>query len=318
MATGDQLKSLIKSGLEDDRERFITAALQVAAHEAKQGHSSLAQELRNIIDKMKNARVKVIPFTPDLHDLVLSTDPKDRLSDIVVSATLKNRIDKILTEYYQKDKLFKHGLHNRRKILLVGPPGTGKTMTASVIAKELSLPFYTVQMDKLVNKFMGETSAKLRQIFDVIKEQHGVFLFDEFDAIGAERNADNDVGEMRRVLNSFLQFIENDKSDSFIIAATNNSGILDQALFRRFDDILHYDMPDESEIKRLLDNCLSNYKGKLAIKTIVNESKGLSHAEITHACRDAIKEVILADEGKVTTARLKTMINDRRNAYKRD
>ncbi len=318
MATGDQLKSLIKSGLEDDKDRFITAALQVAAHEARQGHGALAKELRSLIDKVKISRVKVIPFTPDLKDLVLSTEPGDRLSDLVVSDALKNRIEKILNEYHHKEKLFKHGLHNRRKILLVGPPGTGKTMTASVIAKELGMPFYTVQMDKLVNKFMGETSAKLRQIFDVIKDRKGIFLFDEFDAIGAERNADNDVGEMRRVLNSFLQFIENDKSESFIIAATNNLSILDQALFRRFDDILHYDLPDEKEIKSLIENCLGSYKGTLSIKKVTVESKDLSHAEITQACRDAIKEVILKDKSKVNMSLLKSMIDDRKNAYKRD
>ena len=132
---------------------------------------------------------------------------------------------------------------NRRKRLIEGKPGTGKTMTASVIASEVSLPLYTIQVDKLVNKFMGETSARLRQIFDSMETQQGVYLFDEFDAIGADRSLDNEVGEMRRILNSFLQFIEQDASDSIIIAATNNQKILDQALFRRFDDVLHYDLP---------------------------------------------------------------------------
>jgi SpoVK/Ycf46/Vps4 family AAA+-type ATPase len=111
-------------------------------------------------------------------------------------------------------------------------------MTASVIASELELPLYTVQVDKLVTKFMGETSARLRQIFDNVEIQQGIYLFDEFDAIGADRTLDNEVGEMRRVLNSFLQFIEQDASDSIIIAATNNQKMLDQALFRRFDDVL--------------------------------------------------------------------------------
>lgn len=132
---------------------------------------------------------------------------------------------------------------NRRKRLIEGKPGTGKTMTASVIASEVSLPLYTIQVDKLVNKFMGETSARLRQIFDSMETQQGLYLFDEFDAIGADRSLDNEVGEMRRILNSFLQFIEQDASDSIIIAATNNQKILDQALFRRFDDVLHYDLP---------------------------------------------------------------------------
>jgi len=112
-------------------------------------------------------------------------------------------------------------------------------MTAKVLAYELKLPLYTIQGDRLVTKFMGETSAKLRQIFDFLQVNLGVFLFDEFDAIGGKRTMENDVGEMRRVLNSFLNFIEQDTSDSIVIAATNNPQLLDQALFRRFDDVLY-------------------------------------------------------------------------------
>ena len=129
-------------------------------------------------------------------------------------------------------------------------------MTASIISGELHLPCFIIQMDKLVTKFMGETSATLRQIFDVIQQHRGIFLFDEFDAIGGERGLDNDVGEMRRVLNSFLQFIENDHSESIIIAATNNPRLLDQALYRRFDDILNYEHPTPSETEHLIANRL--------------------------------------------------------------
>ena len=143
--------------------------------------------------------------------------------------------------------------------MLIGSPGTGKTMTAKALAKELHLQLHTIQVDRLVTKFMGETSAKLRQIFDLIQEEHGVYLFDEFDAIGGDRSNDNDVGEMRRVLNSFLQFIEQDTSDSLIIAATNNPKLLDHALFRRFDDVLYYEKPDADQRKALIANVLGTF-----------------------------------------------------------
>ena len=168
MATAEQIKTLIKAYFENNNERFVVTALQVAANEAKLGHTTFANEIRKIIDNSKNNNSKVIKFTPDLSDLILFSKNSNILSDLVSSEEIKNKIKRILKEYYQKDKLLKHGLSNRRKILLSGAPGTGKTMTASIIANELKLPFYEIQMDKIVNKYMGETSAKLRQIFVLV------------------------------------------------------------------------------------------------------------------------------------------------------
>lgn len=317
MANSTQIKALIKAYLSDNNvDRFRTLSLQIAAHEAQKGHLSLANEIKKIVDDSKNVTNKVIPFTPDLSDLVLLTTPKGKKCELVISKDLKDKIDRILKEYYNKNKLSKYGLHNRRKLLLVGAPGTGKTMTASVIASELNLPLYTIQMDRLVNKYMGETSQKLRQIFDIIQKQKGIFLFDEFDAIGTERASENDVGEMRRVLNSFLQFIENNSSESLILAATNNISLLDQALFRRFDDILDYQKPTNEQIKLLLENRLSNFRGKFDINSIITTAYGLSHSEITQACMDAIKEVILDDKKKVTKTILKRLLEDRKKAYR--
>lgn len=317
MATAEQLKTLVRSHFTDESERFTTAALQLAAHEASQGHTALAHELRSIIDKAKTRPGRIIPFTPDLNHLVLTSEPRERLGVLVMAGDMRERIDRILREYRQKAKLEKHGLSHRRKILLAGPPGTGKTLTAAVLAGELGLPLFTILLDKIVTKFMGETSAKLRQIFDVIQERRGVYLFDEFDAIGGERSRENDVGEMRRVLNAFLQFIERDTSDSLIVAATNNPRILDQALFRRFDDVLHYHLPEKNEIEQLIENRLGPFRQeKMRTDTSVKMAESLSHAEIAQACDDAIKETVLADRKTVTAVLLKQMLQERRSAYK--
>lgn len=317
MATAEQIKSLIRSHFSEQPEHFFTIALQVAAHEAQQGHAGLAHEIRTLVDNAKTRAGRVIPFRPDLDQLVLSSEPRERLSILVSSEDMRNRIERILREYRQKAKLMKHGLSHRRKILLAGPPGTGKTLTAAVLAGELGLPLLTILMDKLVTKFMGETGAKLRQIFDVIQERRGVYLFDEFDAIGGERSRENDVGEMRRVLNAFLQFIERDTSDSLIVAATNNPRILDQALFRRFDDVLHYHLPEKPEIERLIENRLGSFRQKkMRLDVSAKTAESLSHAEIAQACDDAIKETILADRKCVTATLLKQMLQERRSAYK--
>lgn len=302
MATADQVTSLIRTHYSNQREQFSTIALQVAAHEAMQGHKSVALEIRELVD---GAKVKdydrIVPFTTELEHLVRIGNNDVKLSQLVVSDILKSSITRILTEYRQRAKLERFGMTYRRKILLAGPPGTGKTMTASVLASELQLPLYVIQLDKIVTKFMGETSAKLRLVFEGMRDRKGVYLFDEFDTIGGERAKDNDVGEMRRVLNSFLQFIENDHSDSLIVCATNNPTLLDQALFRRFDDVLCYELPDVESAKKLIRNRLASFiSGKFSFARICNEVAGMSHADIARACDDSIKTAILSDKAKVS------------------
>lgn len=315
MAKADYIISLIKSHYNSEPERFTTIALQIAAHEAKLGHTLVANEIKTIIDKAKETKHKNKTFTSDLQGLILENVPAVNLSDMIASEDIKSKITRIVSEFVQRDKLRRHDLENRRKILLSGPPGTGKTLTASIIANELNLPLYTILMDKMVTKYMGETSAKLRQIFDLIEQNQGVYLFDEFDAIGGERSRDNDVGEMRRVLNSFLQFIERDNSDSLIIAITNNKALLDQALFRRFDDVILYHLPDEKEKLSLLKNRLSQFSKKIKFDELLPDINGLSHAEISLACIDAIKETVLNEKQQMNNQLILKAIKDRNAAY---
>ena len=314
MATAEQMKSLVKAYADCNDEKFKTVVLQIAAHEARLGHDNLARELKKQIDRVGSKRTNIVQLTSTNPMLSLSM-PSHDLSELIVSEDITDKIQRILNEYRNRNKLISYGLTNRRKILIEGNPGTGKTLTASIIASELSLPLYTVQMDKLVTKFMGETSAKLRQVFDSIESNVGVYLFDEFDAIGADRSLDNEVGEMRRILNSFLQFIEQDGSESIIIAATNNQRLLDQALFRRFDDVLHYMLPAHMEIKRLLEYKIKSYDENFTIpKDVIKAADGLSHAEITRVCDDAIKNSILNDES-ITDKIIISLLNERHNVY---
>jgi len=321
MATAQQVKALLRSYSEGDAEHFVSVALQIAAHAARTGKGQLAQELRDLVDgiKQKQQSGKIGGSLPiarpkgELAGLLSVTYPKTRLSEMVLGPATVNALARVKREYLSQDKLRSHSLSARRKLLLVGPPGCGKTMTASALAGELKLPLFSVQLHGLITKYMGETAAKLHLIFDAMTDARGVYFFDEFDAIGADRGARNDVGEIRRVLNSFLQFLEQDDSDSLILAATNYVAMLDEALFRRFDDVIHYDRPDAEQAKQLVRNRLHVFLGRRpGWKGIVEACAGLSHAEISRACDDAAKDCILTDRKSIDTEMLVSTLRERR------
>lgn len=322
MASAEQVRALVKSYIDRDDRQFYSVAMQVAAHEAKLGHGKLAEELRDMIDAAKSRtsvgehQGKPVPLARprgELANLLTVAYPKSRLVDMVLDPHVSAQIERILKEQRLLSRIREHGLSPRRKLLLVGPPGTGKTMTASVLAAELSIPLFTVRLDALITKFMGETAAKLRQIFDAVAEVRGVYLFDEFDAIGSRRELANDVGEIRRVLNSFLQMIENDQSNSLIVAATNHVEILDYALFRRFDDVIEYHLPTADQAAKLIKSRLGRFApNPFSLKTVVPKVGGLSYAEIRRAVDEAIKEAVMHEESRVKVEILNRVLDDRR------
>ncbi|MBF0380351.1 MAG: ATP-binding protein [Magnetococcales bacterium] len=311
MAKADQIVALLKSYEENDETRFLSVATQIAAHEARQGHKAVARELRDLIDTVKEKRssmsfkgsaVPIIRPKGELVGLLSASYSKSRLRDLVITSTLRERLDRILLEHRQRDKIQAFNLVPRHKILLVGPPGTGKTLTAKVLAGELQIPLFSIRMESVITKFMGETAAKLRLIFDAITQTRGVYLFDEFDALGSHRNTDNDVGEVRRILNSFLQFMEEDCSTSVIIAATNHPSLLDNALFRRFDDVLEYSLPDNDRIIDLLTSSLARFDTEGVDWSVIAEKAcDLSHAEVVQVAQDAAKNAILLNQEKINT-----------------
>lgn len=327
MANGDQLKALLRSYAEGDDRHFRAVAMQLAAHEARQGHGRLAEELRELIDAARTrgsavpAADHAIPITRprgELASLLSVSYPSRRLADMVLAPPLTQALQRVLKEQRHLAKLLGHGLQPRRKLLLVGPSGTGKTMTAAALAGELGIPLFVVRLDVLITKFMGETAAKLRQVFDAAATTRGVYFFDEFDAIGSQRGLANDVGEIRRILNSFLLMIEQDESNSVIVAATNHPDILDEALFRRFDDVIEYHVPSADEIWALLRLRLSGYlKSPKALADLTAEASGLSHAEITRAIDDAIKDAVMHDQDSIPPAALRDLLQQRQTVRRR-
>lgn len=323
MPSAEQVKALIASLSEGDEAHFYSVAMQIAAHEARLGHGKLAEEIRALIDKakMRPPTAGPIPLARprgELAELLTASYPNVRLKDMILSVSTRKKLERVVREQKAVQVIRDRGLSPRRKLLLSGEPGTGKTLTAAALAGELGLPLFVVRLDGLITKFMGETAAKLRLIFEALRQNRGVYLFDEFDSIGSARGLSNDVGEIRRVVNSFLQLVEQDDSNSLIIAATNHASILDPALFRRFDDLVEYELPDIQRITDTLKAKLGSFAGKaMPWAKAAAAARGLSFADITRACEDAIKEALIHDRLSVSSAELILAIRDRRQSVLR-
>lgn len=324
MAAAEQIKSLIKSFGDGDESRFFATAMQIAASEARKGHTTFAKELKNLIEKARKGRsetyidrgktISISKPKRELSELIEVFQPRIKLNDMVLDKEVKLSLDRVIEEQRKIELLQQYNLTPRRKLLLTGLPGCGKTMTAQALAGELGLAVFIIRLDGLISKFMGESIAKLRMIFDAMEDHRGVYLFDEFDSIGAQRDQGQDVGEIKRVLNSFLINIEKDQSNSIVIAATNLPESLDKALFRRFDDIIRYPLPEVGEIKKVLTKNLSGFSlsTKTSLDKIAKEAIGLSYSDIVRACEEAIKEMIIMGKSKIPVTSLLTSIEKRK------
>ncbi len=313
--SGDHIKALVNSHASGDDTAFYSVALQVAAQAARQGHHKLAADLKATVDSSRTAGASRVTSIAqprgDLADLVLATHPTIGLKAMVLPDSLRAQVRQVLTEQRQRKNLADHGFEPVRHLLFEGPPGTGKTMTAGVLAHELSLPLLTIRLDSLISKFMGETASKLRVIFDAVDQQRAVYLFDEFDALGGDRSG-NDVGEARRILNSFLVFLEKSSSTSLVIAATNHRSILDKALFRRFDMVLNYALPDAKQGAAVMRARLGSMARGVRWASLASAMQGLSHADLVLAAESAAKSVILDGRAMVTLEDLRLALVTRR------
>lgn len=320
MSNAKQILAMLRSRAEGDEDAFFSIALQVAAAEARQGRRDTAQEMRAEIDKAraKTSRGMSVPIqiaSPRglLEGLLEMREPRYKLKDVVLNERLSARFDDIIRQQRKRDWLREHGKTPNRRVLFVGPPGSGKTMSAEALAGELHLPLFIIKLEGLITRYMGETAAKLRLIFDETSKRRGVYLFDEFDAVGGERTATNDVAEMRRVLNSFLQFMEEGNStDSVILCSTNHPSLLDRALLRRYDQVLEFDAPTSAQIKQLIATNIKPMKlGRPGWPKIIKAAEGLSQSEIVRAADDAVKTAILDERKELTTENLLDRLHER-------
>jgi SpoVK/Ycf46/Vps4 family AAA+-type ATPase len=321
VSNAKQILAMLKSRAEGDDELFYSIALQIAASEARQGRRTTAEEMRVEIDRARahKSRGMSVPIAlgaprGNLEGLLEFREPRFRLKDVVLGEKLVERMADVVRQQQKRDWLREKGKVPARRLLFVGPPGSGKTMSAEAFAGELKLPLYVIRLEGLITRYMGETASKLRLVFDETARRRGVYLFDEFDAVGGHRTSTNDVAEMRRVLNSFLQFMEEENStDSLIICATNHPSLLDRALLRRYDQVLEFETPTNAQIKEIISNNLKPMRApRLSWNLIYKASEGLSQSELVRATDDAVKSAILDERNVVSTEDLLTRLHERR------
>lgn len=317
-ALGEHITAMVRSHAAGDDAAFYSVALQVAAREARSGHHAVAEDIKKTVDSSRKTSprsnvTKLAQPRGDLAELAEMTHPTVSLRELVAPTDLTDQIKHIIAEQRQRRTLLDHGFAPAHRLLLEGPPGTGKTMTASVLASELSLPMFTIRLDSLLSKFMGETAGKLRTVFDAVAERRGIYLFDEFDALGGDRSG-NDVGEARRILNSFLVFLEEASAESIVIAATNHRSILDRALFRRFDAVLNYRLPDARQAAAVIRTRLGSLGTGLSLAKLGEHTNGLSHADLVKAAESAAKGALMRGKGVVSRDDLVAALTARRQA----
>ena len=239
-------------------------------------------------------------------------------NDLIVTDEIKERLENMISENRSAEKLFSHGLKPKNKILFCGPPGTGKTLGAKVISSVMGYPFVYVMFDSILSSYLGETATNLRRIFDFIEKGKFVVLFDEFDIVGKKRDDPHEHGEIKRVVNNFMQMLDNFESRSIIIAATNHQHLLDKAVWRRFDDIIYFDLPDLKRRRQLFEKYLKVLRRSkdFTLDQLARRTKESSSADIAQICEEALRKSIIDNEKIVTKDNIMWAISEQKRRKK--
>jgi len=331
LASGENLSRLFKAFKENNQVEFSKVAYDIIEDEKKKNHYLLADKLSRIlfddnytlsISKSRNINSRQLPTDKETGFQLLEMKfSKVLLDDIILTPDNKEKIEDIILEFEQKEILQTYKLNPKTKVLFCGPPGCGKTVTAESIANELQLPLLYTRFDSVISSYLGETATNLRKVFDFAKDGEWVLFFDEFDSIGKSRSIESEHGELKRVVNSFLQLLDNFPRNTMVIAATNYETIIDKALWRRFDEIIYFDMPKKDDIEKFIRLKLRNYSHKeLNVESHINNLVGLSYADIERICYEAIKKMVLNGLNTINDSLFEKIIlkeKDRRELMKK-
>jgi SpoVK/Ycf46/Vps4 family AAA+-type ATPase len=322
MTQSEIIKQLFLSFNNKDNEAFINAARKYIEREKRKKHNVVAKELEkalydiNVCHKSVSERrfKKNMPIPRDTEKGFPLFEIKkcdDSWENLILSYNTKQQLEQIIREFKDADILATYNLCYKKKILLCGKPGTGKTYTSQIISSILQLPLVYIRFDSIISSYLGETAANLRKVFDYLENGTWIVLFDEFDIIGKNRNDRHEHGEIKRVVNNFLQMLDNFKGNSIILAATNHQHMLDPAIWRRFDDVIYYELPDDKTRQTLFEQFLRPIKrdNNIDITKAGKMTKKLSPSDIKMIAEEAMKLSIIDSRNKLSMQDLMTAID---------
>lgn len=320
MTTSEIIKQLFLSFSNKDDESFEMAAREYIEREKRKKHNIVAKDLEKALYNTGNSpspqkRFKnsmPIPRDTEKGFPLLEIQHFDKDFDsLIIPKDAKEQLEQIIREFKDSDILATYNLQYKKKILLCGKPGTGKTFSAQIMSSVLNMPLIYIRFDAIISSYLGETAGNLRKVFDFIEHGTWIVLFDEFDIIGKNRNDSHEHGEIKRVVNNFLQMLDNLKGDSIILAATNHQNILDPAIWRRFDDVVYYDLPDEETRQQIFKIYLRSMKRENDIDLIKfsKVSKGLSPADIKMITEEAMKIAIINSKNSISMNDIEIAVN---------
>lgn len=324
MARSDLLKAMFLNYSRGDDAGFRAVALEIIQEERRKNHSLLADELEGLLLQEQPTRrplhlasLRPLPKGRDDAPLLKLEQPGRTFPELVLPGEVQSSLLRCCREFGDASVLRAHGLRPRNRLLYIGPPGSGKSVTAEAMAAELGLPVAKVHLASVVSSYLGETARNLQAIFDYCNQGSWLLFFDEFDALAKERGDRSEHGELKRVVTAFLQLLDEFRGNSLVIAATNHPTLLDAAVWRRFDEVFAFRVPTEEETERLISLRLRTHVVRAPLREFANRVHGMSSAEIEAVCFDALRDIVMDGREAVELQdldRAATRMEERRKA----
>ena len=317
MARSDLLVSLLRAGVSGDNRELATTAEALIAEERAKQHNILADRLEQALRSNGGAGRTgfLAPAAASrARNYLLETTPRKRLNDLFLTPLCERACRELIEEQQRADLLRSHSLEPRHRVLLVGPPGNGKTSLAEALAEALAVPFFVVRYDAIIGSFLGETAGRLRRVFDYARTTPCVLFFDEFDAVGKERGDEHETGEIKRVVTSLLMQVDELPSYTVIVAASNHAELLDRAVWRRFQLRLDLPAPTTAQITRYFAAFADEMDQPLGLrpKTMAETLERISYAEAEEFCYGVRRRLALS----FGQAPLKTIVAEQLKLWK--